>query len=637
VRFSGLRRYLGLVALVAMMLGASAASASAATVGALTPLNCFSSAALTGCTVQPGLTGPGGLESRVATSPDGKSVYVTTSDSTLVQFGVQPDGSLSYVTCIGDASLGGANPCPTAAPGLKQGEGGDGGMAFSPDGANLYVLGYDGDTIAVFRRDTAGPTLGRLTTEGCLANTATVTCDAVPGNTHGQAPGLDGPEEVAVSADGASVYVASISSSAVAAFTRDVGGPTPGRLTSDGCLANTGTSTCDLVAGSTHGQAPGLEGPDSLAISPDQANVYVSDAYGNVAALTRDVGGATPGRLGSNGCLAKMGTTTCDAVSGTTHGQVPGLANPQSVAISPDGADVYVGDSLGIVALRRDLTGPTVGRLTSDGCLAPLSSEVCDHVAGNTHGRSLGASSSFVAISPDGASLYSGDFGAKVLGVFRRDAAGGLSFDGCLGAVGTITCDAVAGATHGQAPGLARPSSAVLSPSGTALYVSSETPTAVAAFGRYVPPALPAPPSPSPSGSGPGSTLPASSLRIVSASASRKGTIAIVVENSGPGSDRAAATFKPTPPKKAKGAHRSKAGHSRRRTVYGSAAAIADAAGTKKLLILPNKAAKKALAVGKPIKVAVAVTFTPTGGTPLTRSTSVQVKLVSPRPHHPHR
>src|SRR4051794_37716769 len=402
-----------ITALAALLAATAAVPARAATLGQLTPLNCFSTTAITGCESQPGLNAAGGLTDSVAVSPDGQSLYAIMSASTLVQFAIQADGSLAYVTCIGDATLGGANPCPVQAAGIKEGNGGGGSVVVSPDGASLYVSGYDSNSVAAFRRDTSGPSLGHLTSDGCLANTAVTTCDAVAGSTHGQAAGLDGPEKIALSPDGANLYVPAISSHTITVFKRQTSGVTVGKLTPDGCLAYTGTTTCDAVGGSTHGQAPGVEVPDSVAISADGGSVYVTDALEAVAVFIRDTSGPTPGRLTSDGCLASAGTTKCDAAGGSTHGQVPGLTNPHDVVVSSDGVHVYVGGQGTLTALKRDASGATPSRLVSDGCLAVTGLSSCDGVSGSTSGRAQAVTSSGLALSPDGKDLYTSDYGSS--------------------------------------------------------------------------------------------------------------------------------------------------------------------------------------------------------------------------------
>ncbi|MET0557189.1 MAG: hypothetical protein ABW065_00760 [Solirubrobacterales bacterium] len=602
--------------------------ASAATLGELTPLNCYSTTGVTGCTSQPGLDGQSGLSAGMTASPDGRSVYQLTSKSTLVQFDVAADGSLSYVTCIGDASLGVNNPCPVAAPGFKVGSGGSGDLAVSPDGGNLYAVGPEGDAVAVFRRDTSGPNVGRLTSEGCLANTGTTTCDLVPGTTHGQAPGLDGPWALAISANGANVYVASLAGNAVAVLKRDTSGPALGRLSSDGCLALTGTGLCNAVPGSTHGEAPALEAPDDVALSPDQRNVYVSSVFGAVVVLSRDVTGPTPGRLVADGCLAQTARTVCDAVAGSTKGQAPGISNPQALVVSPDGANVYVAGQAYTAAFKRDTSGPTPGRLVSDGCLAILFTATCDNVAGNTHGRVLGASSSAVVISPDGANVYSVASGEEFVVAFRRDAAGGLVFDGCKTKTGVTSCDAVGGATQGQAPGIMRPSDLAMAPNGGALYVAGNFPGTALAFSRFVPaPPPPPPPPPEPTQPTP-ETARAADLRIVSATAGRGGRITVVLESSGAGTTRVDASYKARAAVP-KGAPRPKKPKFVQR-FYGSASVTG--ASKMALDLRPSAAAKQLLNKGKQLLVTLQATLTPPAGAAVTKATSLRVKLPKPQP-----
>ena len=101
-----------------------------------------------------------------------------------------------------------------------------------------------------------------------------------------------------MSPDGDNVYVASLSSDAVAAFSRD---HTTGALTqlagTVGCVSETGNGgSC------ADGQA--LDRPRSVAVSPDGRNVYVAaETSDAVAAFSRD---QTTGRLAQ---LA--GTASC--------------------------------------------------------------------------------------------------------------------------------------------------------------------------------------------------------------------------------------------------------------------------------------------------------------------------------------
>src|SRR5262249_32402603 len=130
-----------------------------------------------------------------------------------------------------------------------------GDLALSPDGANLYVAGFDDDALAVFARDAAS---------GKLHFTA-VLRDRVGG-----VRGLGGAVAVVVSADGSSVYVAGREDDSLVVFARDP---------ADGNLRYVETE-----------RERGF-GPTSLAIAPDGRHVYASgfDASA-IAVYERDTG-----------------------------------------------------------------------------------------------------------------------------------------------------------------------------------------------------------------------------------------------------------------------------------------------------------------------------------------------------------
>ena len=234
--------------------------------------------------------------------------------------------------------------------------------AMSPDGANVYVAGFLGDSLAVFGRDAQS---GRLTFLEAQRN-------GVNG-----VDGLGNAIAVVVSPDGAHVYVAGQFGSAIAVFARDSGG------------------------GLTFVQAQrdGLPGPDhrlrGLAVSPDGAHVYAC-GFGqenDVAVLARDA---------SSGML-----TPIEVVS-------TGLPPTYAVRVSPDGAQVYAAGptAKALTAFQRH---PTTGRLTR---LASWRDGV-DGVQGLDGALSI-------ALSADGASVYVAGFYGHSVAVFARDAATGL-------------------------------------------------------------------------------------------------------------------------------------------------------------------------------------------------------------------
>lgn len=232
----------------------------------------------------------------------------------------------------------------------------------SPDGANVYVAGFLGDSVAVFARDAQS---GRLTFLEAHRN-------GVNG-----VDGLGNAIALAMSPDGAHVYVASQFGSAVAVFARNPSG----RLTF------------------VQAQRDGLPGPDphlrGLAISPDGAHVYACGFGENndVAVFARD---ASSGRL-----------RPVEVVS-------TGLPPTYALAVSPDGAQVYAAGPTASVltAFQRNRTTGQLTRLAS----------WRDGVDG-VHGLD-GALS--VALSADGASVYVAGFYGYAVAVFARDAATGL-------------------------------------------------------------------------------------------------------------------------------------------------------------------------------------------------------------------
>ncbi|HEY5052584.1 MAG TPA: beta-propeller fold lactonase family protein, partial [Solirubrobacterales bacterium] len=105
-------------------------------------------------------------------------------------------------------------------------------IAVSPDGKNVYVASSKSDAIAIFSRATK---TGALTqpagSGGCIAAKGAGGC--------AKAIGLDGPNSVAISANGRNVYATSRGSNAITSFARN---PKTGALrqlppTAAGCIS----------------------------------------------------------------------------------------------------------------------------------------------------------------------------------------------------------------------------------------------------------------------------------------------------------------------------------------------------------------------------------------------------------------
>jgi DNA-binding beta-propeller fold protein YncE len=222
---------------------------------------------------------------------------------------------------------------------------GAGGVTVSPDGRSVYVASFSnpattGDAVAIFDRDTSGSA-----THGALAQKTPVPagCVSETGTTGFCQDGvaLDGAFAVAVSPDGRSVYVASLSSSAVAILDRDTsGGASTGALTQKpslaGCISSGGT-------GGLCQSGDGLAGARGVAVTADGKSVYIAAAQSDALAILDrdDGGGATHGELtqeaGAVPCISETGAGGCD--DGVA------LDGAAGIAASPDGTSVYLASS----------------------------------------------------------------------------------------------------------------------------------------------------------------------------------------------------------------------------------------------------------------------------------------------------
>ena len=122
-------------------------------------------------------------------------------------------------------------------------------VAVSPDGENVYVVGEVADSLVTFRRN---PATGGLTYLDALFDQV----DGVDG-----LDGVFGNHAVALSPDGANVYVAASNSDSVAVFDRD---PVTGLLSFSQVIRQEG------------GDDPDLDGAWGVTVSHDGAHVYVA-------------------------------------------------------------------------------------------------------------------------------------------------------------------------------------------------------------------------------------------------------------------------------------------------------------------------------------------------------------------------
>ena len=283
-----------------------------------------------GCTLATSIGGADAL----AVSPDGSAVYVaaTTADA-VTDFARDASGDLSFRSC---ASRSGEGCAP--APSLSRPQ----SVAVSPDGGSIYVVSVFDGLITQLGRDPAGALVER----GCVSSDPggpIINGGAPPGC--GQIPALQGAQDLAVSPDGSSAYVATVGPGAVV----HLGRAPNGALDFRGCLGESDGAQCIPV--------PSLQGSVAVVVSADGASVYVAaEGDASVTHLSRD----SLGRLTDRGCLAEGGRSGCTPATS--------LLGPQDIALSADGTAAYVAssDDESITQFARD----AAGRLIDRGCVA---------------------------------------------------------------------------------------------------------------------------------------------------------------------------------------------------------------------------------------------------------------------------
>ncbi|MBS1879063.1 MAG: beta-propeller fold lactonase family protein [Actinobacteria bacterium] len=320
---------------------------------------CVAARAEHGCGLAVGLIGP----NSVAVSPDGRNVYATArgGDSVLSFQRNRKTGALRQLPPASSGCISGL-PVPSCAPGRALS--GPDVVAVSPDGGNVYVGSFFGSAVASFARDPAGGALTQLEgSAGCIA-LATGGC--------GTAIALGAVEGLEVSPDGSAVYAAAAASGAVAVLARD---PASGALTQSSCIVDAALQGC----------ATGVElgGANAVAASPD-GGVYVTSLLSNSVTTFTET---EPARLfqkeGPAGCLVFLRSAGC------SFGRA--IEAPEGLAVSPDGRNVYVAafetGAIDVLA-RNGKTGAVQLKPGKGGCVAPKS------VPGCGLGRALAGASS---------------------------------------------------------------------------------------------------------------------------------------------------------------------------------------------------------------------------------------------------
>ena len=248
----------------------------------------------------------------------------------------------------------------------------------------------------------------------------------------------------------------------------------PGRL---GCLSS-GTASKRLCgkARALKGAGPGV-GSRAIAISPDGRNVYVAaSGSDSIAVFDRSPAtGALTQPKGRAGCVAAVAGR---AKGAKACGLAIGLLAPNSVAVSPDGRNVYATsrDGSSVVTFLRNRRTGALKQLppSASGCISGLPIPAC------TPGRAL-QWPDVVVVSPDGKNVYVGDFaGSGVTSFSRAGKAGALTqlsgTAGCITEAGAEGC--AKGVELNHVEGMA------ISNSGGAVYTAAAFSSAVGVLTR---------------------------------------------------------------------------------------------------------------------------------------------------------
>ncbi len=356
---------------------------------------------------------------------------------------------------------------PQGAEGLD----GANAAAVSPDGLHVYVAGTASNGLAVFSRDSGTGDLTFLQ----------VLLDGVGG-----ADGLGGVIDVTVSPDGKHVYTASVTESAVAAFSRDA-------LT--GLLAFVGAKR------ETDADVTGLSQASSVLVSPDNLHVYATGRFsdgivafsrntttgvltfleaeiGGVGGVPTTVNGPDDLAISPNGTSLIVASGVANAVNVFTRsagtglltyleskvdgdGGVDGLGNVTQVAISSDGLNVYA-------AANGDSAVGVFTRTVATGALNYVEVEV-----NGLNGVTGLSGANAIVVSADGENVYASGVGSDAVVVFTRSGP-----NGALAHLETLFDGAGAGG------GLDLPRGQALSPDGANLYVTASGDDALTAFTR---------------------------------------------------------------------------------------------------------------------------------------------------------
>jgi DNA-binding beta-propeller fold protein YncE len=425
----------------------------------------------------------------VAVSPDGSNVYVasgTAGATAASSFGAiavlkrdAASGAIAETSCVSSDGTDGRDGASGACTQSSALLGAD-GVTVSPDGSTVYVTASGSGSVVAFARNQESGALTRL---GCFQLTRPIGSACVQSNIFTTAGAI------LTSAAGNALYVAERKQGAISTLSPQpaevvAGAATPPAPTLNSLFtatiptkffANPCVAVNDLDGACTLGIA--TQGIEGLVLSPDGQQLYAVAAGSDaVDTFTHD----------ANGVLTETGCLKASPPPGLC-GASRLLESPTSLAVSPDGQDVYVGDESEdrgrIDVLARN---PTTGALSDASCVESPPEEDSEENEQGEEGEEESppapdpcvtvpglADVSSVAVSGDGSEVYA--IGSSSAVVFTRERGSGK--------LSELSCAASEDKQCTSFPSIEGTGGAAISPDGRDVYVAAPVSNAVFAFG----------------------------------------------------------------------------------------------------------------------------------------------------------
>jgi 6-phosphogluconolactonase (cycloisomerase 2 family) len=282
----------------------------------------------------------------------------------------------------------------------------------SPDDKHVYVAAYAKDAVISFSRTGSGD----LNLVGVLQDVS---------QAGGTVKDLNAPRTIAMSPDGANVYVGCSNSDSIVCFNRDAG---------SGALAHNSA----VING--EGGVTGLNAVRAVIVSADGKWVLASASSSDAVTIFS---------RGADGSLTQAGSITED------------VDGPYSLILSPTNQHLYVSNSADDNILVYAFN-------TADGSVSHV--QTLNNGAG---GQGLDSVRG-CAISPDGKNLYATGRNSDALSVYRIDGDGTLTFVEVLVDTGR----------GGSTPNLNSPQNVLVSGDGQWVIVASNLSDALVIFNR---------------------------------------------------------------------------------------------------------------------------------------------------------